>query len=98
MAKPSGPQEPKTGDDFIEKARAGGAVVHEPRNKKGTEFVQVETRQGSVWIAPGKQPLDKRTRKNYKHWFRLLGLLVFLALCAIMIDAYLYAEGVRISL
>ncbi len=75
--KPHNPSDPKTGNDFIEKARAAGALVH-PSKKRG--FTQVETPAGSMFITPGTQPLDPRTRKNYKHWFRLLGLMIVAAI------------------
>ena len=83
IRKPSGTQNLKSGDDFIEKARSGGAII-EPSKKEG--FTKVSTRLGSTFITPGDEPLDQRTRKNLRHWFRLLGLLVLIVCCLIMVD------------
>lgn len=71
-------REPKTGDDFIKMARERGAKVTDAGKKAGVEFTKISTPGGSMYITPGKQPLDPRTRKNYRHWFRLLGLLLLL--------------------
>jgi hypothetical protein len=73
--KPSGKKELKTGNDFIEHAQTHGAVV--TTDRRGG-FTEVATRKGSTYIAPGTQPLDYRTRKNLRHWFRLLGLLMLM--------------------
>lgn len=74
--KPSGSTAPKTGNDYIEHAKSAGALVQTAR--KG--FVEVRTPKGSTYIVPGTQPLDQRTRKNLNHWFKLLGLMVFLGI------------------
>lgn len=81
--KPHSPQQPKTGDDFIQQAEKRGAVIHQ---KDSRGFVRIETPAGSTWITPGKQPLDPRTRKNIRHWFRLLGLMTFLGIALSVID------------
>ncbi len=78
MAKPSGQKQPKTGNDFIELAKNRGALVEDAGTKRGTKFTHIQTPAGSMYITPGTQPLDPRTRKNYMHWLRLLGLLVVL--------------------
>lgn len=71
--KPSGSDNLKTGNQFIDHAAKRGAVI---RTDRRGGFTEVEGHGGSVYIAPGDQPLDLRTRKNLRHWFRLLGLLV----------------------
>lgn len=73
--KPSGSDNPKTGDQFIEFARNSGAMVSKP-NSDG--FVKISTPKGSMYVTPGNNTLDRRTRKNYKHWLRLLSLLTVL--------------------
>lgn len=81
MAKNRGKNQPKTGNDFINQARELGAYVENAGTKRGQHFTKITTPQGSMYITPGNQPLDPRTRKNYKHWFRLLGLLSAIVLC-----------------
>lgn len=78
IPKPSGNDSLKTGNQFIEHARQRGAVIQTDRRGG---FTKVETPTGSTYIAPGDQPLDPRTRKNLRHWFRLLGLLGIAVLC-----------------
>jgi hypothetical protein len=68
-------RDPKTGDGFIQLAQSKGASVTPAGTKHGVEFTKISTPSGSMFITPGKHTLDPRTRKNYKHWFRLLGLL-----------------------
>lgn len=80
--KPTTGKDPKTGDDFIAKARSAGAHVSPARDDR---FVKISTPQGSMYITPGNQTLDQRTRKNYKHWFRFLGLLGIILLCTLPI-------------
>lgn len=70
--KPTGESRPKTGDQFIAMAKSRGAVVED----KGGKFIKVSTRKGATYITPGDETLDPRTRKNLRHWFRLLGLLM----------------------
>lgn len=65
----------KTGNQFIEQARKAGAHVEPAQVKKGVPFTKISTPKGSVYVTPGNTTLDPRTRKNYRHWFRLLGLL-----------------------
>lgn len=74
MAKPTGPQQLKTGDQFLNKAKEAGAVVSSKPDKRG--FYKISTPSGDMYMTGGNQPLDPRTRKNYTHWFKLLGLLV----------------------
>lgn len=73
--KPSGNEQLKTGDQFLQKAREAGANVS-GADKRG--FHKISTPSGDMYMTGGKQPLDFRTRKNYAHWFKLLGLLVLL--------------------
>jgi hypothetical protein len=73
--KPSGNKELKTGNDFIEYAQSRGAVIR-PDRRGG--FTQIETKEGSTYVAPGTKPLDYRTRKNLRHWLRILGLLMLM--------------------
>jgi hypothetical protein len=74
--KPSGNDTLKTGNDFINHAEQRGAVVQ--KDRRGG-FTEVSTPAGSTYIAPGTKTLDPRTRKNLRHWFRLLGLLALIA-------------------
>ena len=61
----------QTGDQFIELAKSKGASVTPHGN-----FSKVETPEGSVHIAPGRNRLDNQTISNLKRWFRLLKLLL----------------------
>ncbi len=82
--KPHSPQQSKSGDDFIREARNLGAAVSDKPDRNG--FFKVTTPKGSMYIAPGKDALDPRTRKNYRHWFRLLGLLMLFFAALALID------------
>lgn len=76
----------KTGDDYIEYAKRAGAKVEPAGMKKGQEFTKISTPRGSMFLTPGKQPLDPRTRKSYTHWLRLLGLLILVLGVLAVID------------
>jgi hypothetical protein len=93
MPKPHSPLQPKTGDDYINKAKSLGALV-EPSKKRG--FTKISTPKGSMYLTPGNQPLDPRTRKNYNHWFRLLGLLALGILALPLVDFLLNLIGYHI--
>lgn len=77
--KPHNPQQPKTGNQYIEHARRNGAVITQSRGG----FKKIETPDGATYVAPGNQPLDPRTRKNLNHWFKLLGLMIIILFCTL---------------
>lgn len=90
------PKDLKSADDFINHAVKEGAEVK--WGKSGFKKVTVQGK-GSVHIKPGHEKLDPQTHKNLVRWFRLLGLLIILAVPALaLIDHILYALGVRIAL
>ena len=73
--KPHVPQQPKTGNDYIDLAKSRGASVKPGRRG----FTKIETPRGSTYVTPGNRPLDQRTRKNLNHWYKLLGLMLLIA-------------------
>ena len=78
MPKVKGKHPFNTGNDFINLAKNRGANT----NEKGI-FTKITTRNGSTFVKPGNEPLDKRTVANLKRWFRLLGLMALFGISTI---------------
>lgn len=91
MSKKNKGQHPfNTGDDFLNLARARGAVV-----EKAGRFWKVKTPAGTAHIAGGTEKLDDQTVSNLKRWFRLLGLMILLGV--LLVDFLLHLFGYQIS-
>lgn len=63
---------PISGEGFVNLAKERGAKVT-PNAHQG--FTRIETPQGSMYINPSRDTLDRNTRGNIKKWFRFLGLM-----------------------
>lgn len=69
-----------TGADFVNTAKEKNAKVT-PNAHQG--FTRIETPQGSMYINPSNDTLDKSTRSNVRKWFRFLGIMIVMLLCLI---------------
>ena len=67
----------ETGKDVVEFAKKRNASVFEHGR-----FTGIETPKGKMYVSETNEKMDKFTKANVKRWLRLLGLMLFIFLCA----------------
>ena len=67
----------ETGKDVVEFAkRRNASTFHHGL------FTGIETPKGKMYVSETDEKMDKHTKANVKRWLKLLGLMLFLFLCA----------------